>query len=88
MLLHDPAEELFLALNPVIVVPPNGNELSESEVLKVLSDLNCVSVAIFDFCDQKIEEEDLLDRVEAAGIEMDGYLTTAEDNLNFKFGYE
>ena len=86
--LIDPAETLFLLVNPVIYVPLSGNELFGSDLKKVLQDLDCASVAILDFMDEAIDESEMLDKVESTGIEMDSWIEIAQKNIDTRFGYE
>lgn len=55
--------------------------------MEILEKLNVASCYILDFVSGDADEEETLDAVEFAGVDMDTWLISAQSNLSF-FGYE
>lgn len=77
-------KRLFEALNPSI---RGGlqNELSPSDLQKLLSDLGVVGVALYDMIEGTEDIDSAFDKLECTGVCMDNYLEVAEDNLSLYF---
>jgi hypothetical protein len=75
-------EDLIL---PTIYCPPLEGATDE-EIQVFLARYHQAVEATMNFVAGNLDEETFLDTVEYAGMEMDSYLETGEENLEYRFG--